>query len=337
MNAMTTNVKDYLSPQDSCENILQVLKCSNLHFVLQETPHSVYITLRKRFLNNSFPSPTPNQKTLEKLARLEFLAQTVSEENVKLEEDLAAKDAKIDALEKDNGSLQTENNSLNAEVNQSREIISNMTNLICEKENEIKTSKDIAKNLQSELQNIKNNLKGTSKNIKVLEKENHNLKSKNENLSENLGRSKSEFASLLAEKKKLEKIKSKLERKNEKTSSISTSSFMSSESLVSNNNCFITDSQNKTIPQDPSKNEIVAVPVTLEKLAVRMNDENSKEDPQSCTSSIGTLESSTSNASLSPKSSEALLSNSDILKFFEEQAQSLSKQLDLTNAKILKK
>ena len=42
---------DTLSPQDSSDFILKNIKNSNLHFISNETPFSVYITLRKKFLN----------------------------------------------------------------------------------------------------------------------------------------------------------------------------------------------------------------------------------------------------------------------------------------------
>ena len=34
-------------PQKSWDQILDVIKCSNLHFKIQETPDSAYITIRK--------------------------------------------------------------------------------------------------------------------------------------------------------------------------------------------------------------------------------------------------------------------------------------------------
>ena len=40
-------------PQDSSDRILDVIKSSNLHFNIQETPHSVYITIRKKFVRES--------------------------------------------------------------------------------------------------------------------------------------------------------------------------------------------------------------------------------------------------------------------------------------------
>ena len=42
-------------PQDSSDIILKSIKNSNLHFIVNETPFSVYITIRKKFLTFPFP------------------------------------------------------------------------------------------------------------------------------------------------------------------------------------------------------------------------------------------------------------------------------------------
>jgi hypothetical protein len=58
-------------PQDSSDRILDVIKSSNLHFNIQETPHSVYITIRKKFVKES-PVKMSNHVIVEqKLASLE--------------------------------------------------------------------------------------------------------------------------------------------------------------------------------------------------------------------------------------------------------------------------
>ena len=39
-----------LSAQDSSDKIVKEIKNSNLHFILNETPFSVYVTIREKFL-----------------------------------------------------------------------------------------------------------------------------------------------------------------------------------------------------------------------------------------------------------------------------------------------
>ena len=43
----------YLTPQESCEKILHHDKSSNHYFILHESPFSVYITVRKKFVGNA--------------------------------------------------------------------------------------------------------------------------------------------------------------------------------------------------------------------------------------------------------------------------------------------
>ena len=49
---MVTTNQQY-SPQKKSDDILQCVRSSNLHFSIQETPFSVYITLRKKFIRGS--------------------------------------------------------------------------------------------------------------------------------------------------------------------------------------------------------------------------------------------------------------------------------------------
>ena len=58
-------------PQDSSDKILDLIKSSNLHFNIQETPHSVYITIRKKFLRE--PSLEVSSQVIgdQKLASLQ--------------------------------------------------------------------------------------------------------------------------------------------------------------------------------------------------------------------------------------------------------------------------
>ena len=40
-------------PQEACDKILKEIRTSNLHFMVQESPYSIYLTLRKRFFKNT--------------------------------------------------------------------------------------------------------------------------------------------------------------------------------------------------------------------------------------------------------------------------------------------
>jgi chromosome segregation ATPase len=59
---MVTTKKQFFSPQESCQEVLQVLRSSDLIFLLQESPYSAYITIRKRFRKDAEPKETSIQR-----------------------------------------------------------------------------------------------------------------------------------------------------------------------------------------------------------------------------------------------------------------------------------
>ena len=102
---------------DLCEHILQCVRSSNLHFTTQETPFSLYITVRKKLINGEKCSEAAlgesgklregiNEK-LENLAKikvdLENELQKVNDEKKSLESDVHDLSIK---LEKAKGEIQ---------------------------------------------------------------------------------------------------------------------------------------------------------------------------------------------------------------------------------------
>ena len=49
---MAGDNQTWKSPQESCNELLKTLRESNLHFIVSESPYSVQICVRKKFLNN---------------------------------------------------------------------------------------------------------------------------------------------------------------------------------------------------------------------------------------------------------------------------------------------
>ena len=64
MNGNTMAIDHILSPQDSCDKILHVIKYSNLNFAIHETPYSVYLTIRKKFIKEA-PMKVLNPDSIE--------------------------------------------------------------------------------------------------------------------------------------------------------------------------------------------------------------------------------------------------------------------------------
>ena len=94
-------------PEAACERVLQTLKISKLTFSLNETPFSVYITIRKKFsqtVHDENPNLTPyliDSASSNTCGDFEMLAEENSILKTKLEE-----------IEKEKGVLKDENKSL---------------------------------------------------------------------------------------------------------------------------------------------------------------------------------------------------------------------------------
>ena len=59
-------VANMISPEEHCRDFIEKLQSSNLHYVVQETPFSLYVTVRKRF--RAGPSTPPPPATTSKFA-----------------------------------------------------------------------------------------------------------------------------------------------------------------------------------------------------------------------------------------------------------------------------
>ena len=83
---------------DSCAVIVKSLNASNLHFILQETPFSIYITIRKKLLeySNSIKAqaqaPQTEDKLNSKINSLETSLRSLNEQNDELANELVSSD-----------------------------------------------------------------------------------------------------------------------------------------------------------------------------------------------------------------------------------------------------
>ena len=182
-----------MAVENSLNQVLQVVRKSCLHFSAQETPHSLYISLRKKLIGNKEISPyftptsSPNyEKKIDDLSKqcktlenaLEGVKRELEQEISDHEETVKLKDKLVKQLGVDD-TLKKENEGLKADID----------------------------NLDSDLKLVK-------KNVKSKEKELHDLKKSNEILNDNLEAAKSDFKMLSAKVKKHEKEENKKSKVN---------------------------------------------------------------------------------------------------------------------------
>ena len=167
-----------ISAHDVCHQLLYQLRLSNLHFALSETPHSVQIMLRKRFLKDS---NGPATKTSEHFSLQDY-------ENLKHQNSL---------LISENKEFKEQIEELQVLTTSSKETVDILEEKISKVEAsalksfearniETSTLKSNLKNLKIELETSKRDLNARNKTIKEKEKENNKLDQKNKNLAENI-------------------------------------------------------------------------------------------------------------------------------------------------------
>ena len=83
-----------ISPIETCEQIVQQIKASNLNFILNESPYSINISIKKRFQkikpNSNFsskiiPNSTVKRETEQELIKGEYEILRVKSEKVEVE------------------------------------------------------------------------------------------------------------------------------------------------------------------------------------------------------------------------------------------------------------
>ena len=96
-----------------CDQVLQAVKSSNLNFLVQETPFSVFITIRKKFISgrvSNFKVNHPNilQANKEVIDNLEAKADQLEQENFNYARELHSLSLKLEKATKELTAVITE-------------------------------------------------------------------------------------------------------------------------------------------------------------------------------------------------------------------------------------
>ena len=191
-----------MNPNTSCEILLNNLRKSNLTFMLQETPYSMYLTIRKKFTKKTVESSLAGNHLFSKAEA------TKEHDNLKAE--LEKSKMKSKKIEETNQIL--ENKIKGAEV-EFDTITDKLKKALDEKQGEIKVLKEVIKNSNSEKSNIRDELNQSKKVIKKKDKDIYSLERKVENINENVKSLKDNNYGLKNEKSKLEKAIKNMEKK----------------------------------------------------------------------------------------------------------------------------
>ena len=153
--------------RQTCDKLISLIRDSNLNFLVQETPFSAFINIRKTFCKDAtkdYKSPVRDDDQHEKLMlENKLLKNKLEEKNVQLEEskeDMCVLQTRLEKAEKD--------------------LFEHFQN---KKTSETKQGNEILK-LKSVISSLKSEGMEADKAVKSYEKNIHNLEKKNKNLVE---------------------------------------------------------------------------------------------------------------------------------------------------------
>ena len=213
--------------QKYSDQVLQCVKASNLHYAVQETPFSVYITLRKKLTSHpgqNIPQPAQSNKHCDLALENELMKATLKQTQVEkeaLEIDNEGLRAELTAIElarncdEDTiGELDDKLSKAKHELGEAMQKINSLEKASKDKVEEVKTFKDTLKGFKEEV-NLKNeDLKVMKKNLKQKDKEIYNLKIKADNLEDTIKTAKEDIT---RKNRDLTELKKEI-RKSEKNS-----------------------------------------------------------------------------------------------------------------------
>ena len=192
--------------QESCDDILRCIRFSNLHFTMQETPFSLYVTVRKKLLTDQI-APTENMFYSEMKEKYNILDQN----NVQLRNLLEMKELEnknCDGLIQDlSQKLEKANLELHeafARNNDTKKKLDDLTQTYAKVNDDYIRVKAENNSLQIELKEVK-------KVVKTKEKEEVRMTTKISNLEASVKNLKQENREAVNEKNKTSKEISKME------------------------------------------------------------------------------------------------------------------------------
>ena len=184
---MTGASLTWKSPQESCNELLRTLRDSNLHFIVSESPYSLQICIRKKFLKNApeHKKPVPPFASSSSSAR--------------------------EGLENKVDNLTYENASLVESINNLKDTNEILHNKIENAEKKIGDKKGDIKKLEDENILQKGKMKSLEKSLKAKDKKIQNDKEKIDNARDTIAKLEAEIPSLTTSEAKLEAAETRID------------------------------------------------------------------------------------------------------------------------------
>jgi hypothetical protein len=203
------------SVQKSCDLVIESVCASSLNYNLQETPYSIYLSIRKSSLKRiptvdqeEVPQiPSPN-KFLNKLEELESKLKSAEADNFALQ--LKYEDAVNDS-EESYLKIKLLEKKLEAEVHKNEKALA----VKIEKESEIHQSRKDNLQLKNEIVAFDKQWKAMNKTLKLKDKEINDLTKINSEIKTNLSEAEAKFTALTTKVNMERKVEAKNQKKRE--------------------------------------------------------------------------------------------------------------------------
>ena len=201
---------------ETCDQLINLIKKSNLNFFLHESPYSAQVTLKKTFVNrrNVIKNSEPKKDDVEKVEISLSKENCVLETKVKeLETELNEKDHVIHDLDT---YLQKAKIEISEHFDEKSKLLKSLESSeksLIEKLGRLEILEGVNKNLKNALDKAKYDLKISEKESKIKEKEIRKLENKIENHDDTIKRVKNENVKVKKEKSDSEKKVKLLEKK----------------------------------------------------------------------------------------------------------------------------
>ena len=182
---------------NACDIILNSVRSSNLNFACQETPFSIYLTIRKtqvKLLNPSISQPIERKDS-----------RSLVDENSTLKEKIQRLMKEIEASKDDTKILLDKLNDSEATVYRQCKEIEKSKQIISNQDSEMKIFKTVIKKNNSEISRLGTEESTFKKAVKAKTKEIHDLEKSMLNQQENIKHLKEEANRIKTENKNLEK------------------------------------------------------------------------------------------------------------------------------------
>ena len=192
------------SIQDSCTKILNGVRNCSLNYSCQETPYSIYLTIRKSWSKHHQVEDL-RDKPCEAVQNVsdKLLETKVSDENVSLKTELARVKVKLEESKDIISELEKRVDKAEAEVFQHHSEAKQWKERVAKNEDEVKALKNSIKNHHTEISDAGTQITSLKKTLKTKEKEIHSLENYKNNHQESIKTLKSDISDLKSENKKL--------------------------------------------------------------------------------------------------------------------------------------